>query len=156
MFRRRLLMFSLLLVSGFLFFTERQAATGQLPEQLWSTNYQQALAEAHKTNKQVLLNFTGSDWCPYCIQMDREVLDRSEFKNFALRNLILVKLDYPRRKQLPPDEVAQNKALVEEYRIEGFPTFVLLDSSGKEIRRQVGYLEGGPSQFVKWASITEQ
>jgi thioredoxin-related protein len=66
---------------------------------LWQTNYKQALAQAAKENKQVLLDFTGSDWCPYCIQMDREVLGKSQFENFASKNLVLVKLDYPTKEK---------------------------------------------------------
>ncbi len=118
---------------------------------IWQIDYKQALAEAAKENKRVLLNFTGSDWCPYCVQMDKEVLNQSDFKAFAADKLILVKLDFPRRKQLPPAEVEQNRKLQQEYAVEGFPTYVLLDPAGKEMRRQVGYLEGGPGEFIKWA-----
>jgi protein disulfide-isomerase len=117
---------------------------------IWQTDYKQALAQATKEKKQLLLNFTGSDWCPYCVQMDKEVLNQPDFKAFAAKKLILVKLDFPRRKQLAPVEAAQNDKLQQEFRIEGFPTFVLLDSAGNEVRRQVGYLEGGPREFIKW------
>jgi thioredoxin-related protein len=117
---------------------------------LWQTNYKQALAQAAKENKQVLLDFTGSDWCPYCIQMDREVLSKSQFENFASKNLVLVKLDYPRRKKLPPSEMQQNDQLQQQYSIEGYPTYVLLDSRGKEVKRVIGYVDGGPSAFIKW------
>ena len=118
---------------------------------IWQTDYKQALAQAAKEKKQVLLDFTGSDWCPYCVQMDKEVLNQPDFKTFAANKLILVKLDFPRKKQLPPVEAEQNQKLQEEYAIEGFPTYVLLDSAGKEVRREVGYLEGGPKEFIKWA-----
>ena len=117
---------------------------------LWQTNYKQALAQAAKENKQVLLDFTGSDWCPYCIQMDREVLSKSQFENFASKNLVLVKLDYPRRKKLPPSEMQQNDQLQQQYSIEGYPTYVLLDSRGKEVKRVIGYVDGGPGAFIKW------
>jgi thioredoxin-related protein len=117
---------------------------------LWQTNYKQALAQAAKENKQVLLDFTGSDWCPYCVQMDREVLSKSQFENFASKNLVLVKLDYPRKKKLPASETQQNDQLQQQYSIEGYPTYVLLDPRGKEIKRVVGYVDGGPSAFIKW------
>jgi protein disulfide-isomerase len=117
---------------------------------IWQTDYKQALALATQERKQVLLNFTGSDWCPYCVQMDKEVLNQPDFKSFAANKLILVKLDFPRRKQLPPAEAEQNQKLQQQYGIEGFPTFVLLDSAGKEVKRQVGYLDGGPREFIKW------
>ena len=127
-------------------FSLRAAANANL----WQTNYKQALAQAAKENKQVLLDFTGSDWCPPCIQMDREVLSKSQFENFASKNLVLVKLDYPRKKKLPPSETQQNDQLQQRYSIEGYPTYVLLDPRGKEIKRVVGYVDGGPSAFIKW------
>jgi thioredoxin-related protein len=82
--------------------------------------------------------------------MDREVLSKSQFENFASKNLVLVKLDYPRRKKLPPSEMQQNDQLQQQYSIEGYPTYVLLDSRGKEVKRVVGYVDGGPSAFIKW------
>jgi protein disulfide-isomerase len=117
----------------------------------WQTDYKQALAQAAKEHKQILLDFTGSDWCPFCIQMDREVLEKPEFMKYADQNLILVKLDFPRKKQLPTEEIAQNRALQKQYSIDGYPTYVLLNSAGKEVNRQEGALDGGPSAFIGWA-----
>jgi len=117
----------------------------------WLTNYEQALAQAAKEKKSVLIDFTGSDWCPYCIQMDKEVLDQPEFIEFAKNNLVLLKLDFPRRKKLPPQEKEQNHKLGEQFEVEGYPTYILVDPTGKELKRQVGYLEGGPKTFIKWA-----
>jgi protein disulfide-isomerase len=65
----------------------------------------------------------------------------------------LVKLDFPRRKQLPPAESEQNHKLGQQFAIEGYPTYILVDPTGKEVRRQVGYLEGGPKKFIKWARV---
>ena len=132
---------------------EASAASAGKNYAIWQTDYAQALALAAKEKKQVLLNFTGSDWCPYCVQMDKEVLNQPDFNTFAANKLILVKLDFPRKKQIP--EAEQNRKLQQEYAIEGFPTYVLLDPAGKEMRRQVGYLEGGPSEFIKWAKTGE-
>jgi protein disulfide-isomerase len=132
--------------------TDRENAAGAgKGSGIWQTDYQQALAQAAIEKKRVLLDFTGSDWCPYCIQMDKEVLTQPDFRAFAARKLILVKLDFPRKKQMPPAEAEQNQKLQQEFSIEGFPTYVLLDPAGTEMRRQVGYLEGGPKEFIKWA-----
>jgi protein disulfide-isomerase len=117
----------------------------------WKTDYKQALVDAAKQHKEVLLDFTGSDWCPYCIQMDKEVLEKPEFQKYASEKLVLVKLDFPRKKQPPLPVLSQNRALQKQYSIQGYPTYILLDSSGKEINRQEGYLEGGPAAFVTWA-----
>ncbi|HXL25191.1 MAG TPA: thioredoxin family protein, partial [Chthoniobacterales bacterium] len=94
-----------------------------------------------------------SDWCPYCIQMDKEVFAKPVFSTFAGQKLILVKLDFPRKANQSAAEKSQNQELAKKYSIEGFPTYVLLDPSGKEIRRQVGYLEGGPQAFISWAQV---
>ena len=118
---------------------------------IWQTDYKQALVQAAKEKKRLLLDFTGSDWCPYCVQMEKEVLTQPDFKVYAAHKLILVKLDFPRKKQMPPAESEQNQKLQQEFAIEGFPTYVLLDPAGTEMRRQVGYLEGGPKEFIKWA-----
>ena len=118
---------------------------------LWLTNYQQALAQAAKEKKRVLIDFTGSDWCPPCSQMEKEVLSQPEFIAFAKNNLVLLKLDFPRRKKLSPEEKEQNHKLGQQFAIEGFPTYVLVDPTGKELKRQSGYLEGGPKKFIEWA-----
>ena len=127
------------------------ARAAQQSETLWLTNYQQALAQAAKEKKSVLIDFTGSDWCPPCIQMEKEVLSQSEFIAFAKNNLVLLKLDFPRRKKLSPEEKEQNHELGQQFPIEGFPTYVLVDPTGKELKRQSGYLEGGPKKFIEWA-----
>jgi protein disulfide-isomerase len=63
----------------------------------------------------------------------------------------LLKLDFPRRKELSPEEKEQNHKLGQQFAIEGFPTYVLVDPTGKELKRQIGYLEGGPKKFIEWA-----
>jgi protein disulfide-isomerase len=119
----------------------------------WQTDFAAAKSAATQQNKYILLDFTGSDWCPYCIQMGKEVFAKPAFSSFAGQKLILVKLDFPRRASQSPAEKSQNQQLAKQYSIEGFPTYVLLDPSGKEIRRQVGYLEGGPEAFISWAQV---
>src|SRR5215469_2909565 len=90
-------------------------------EVLWKTSLAQAMPEASQQNKQVLLYFSGSDWCVPCVKMEQEVLSQKQFAEFASRNLILVKLDFPRRKQLSPAEKAQNEQLAKKYAIQRFP-----------------------------------
>jgi protein disulfide-isomerase len=116
----------------------------------WQTDYAAAKTAATQQNKYILLDFTGSDWCPYCIKMDKEVFEKPAFSTFAGEKLILVKLDFPRKVSQSPAERSQNQELAKKYGIEGFPTYVLLDPTGKEVRRQVGYLEGGPEAFISW------
>jgi len=120
---------------------------------VWQTDYASAKTTATQQNKYILLDFTGSDWCPYCIQMDKEVFAKPVFSTFAGQKLILVKLDFPRKANQSAAEKSQNQELAKKYSIEGFPTYVLLDPAGKEVRRQVGYLEGGPEAFISWAQV---
>jgi thioredoxin-related protein len=94
----------------------------------WQSNYKAALEQAAKENKPVLLDFTGSTWCPPCKMMKKEIFSTSDFLDFAKQNL----------------------SLAEKYQIEGFPTAILLDPKGKELARNVGYLPGGPKAFIDW------
>jgi protein disulfide-isomerase len=114
----------------------------------WSTDVPQAVAKAKAEDKLVLLDFTGSDWCGWCIKFKNEALDTKEFQDYAGKDLVLVELDYPHKKEQSAELKAANKALAEKYNITGFPTFVVLNKEGKEIGRQVGYETGGPQAFI--------
>jgi thioredoxin-related protein len=114
----------------------------------WLTDYKKAQQEAKTNNKLLMLNFTGSDWCGYCIQLDRAILSKPQFKDFASKNLVLVEVDFPRRKAQSPDTRKQNAELAQQYQIEGFPTIVVLDGEGKSVWRFDGYFTGGPAAFI--------
>ena len=117
-------------------------------ESPWSTDYKKAQEEAKTSHKLVLLNFTGSDWCGYCIQLDRAILSQPQFKDYATKNLVLVELDFPRRKAQPAETRKQNQELAERYQIEGFPTLVVLNGDGKTVWRYEGYYAGGVAAFL--------
>jgi protein disulfide-isomerase len=93
------------------------------------------------------MDFTGSDWCGWCIMLDKEVFSKPEFKEYASKNLVLLELDFPRRKQMPAETAAQNERLLMKYGIQGFPTVVVFDSSGKPLGA-LGYQAGGPQAFI--------
>ena len=116
----------------------------------WKTDYTAALAEAAKENKMVLLDFTGSDWCGWCIKLQKDTFSKPEFKKFAQESLVLVELDFPRGKTQSDELKRQNEELAEKFGVQGFPTLVLLDHQGKEATRNVGYLQGGPEVFIQW------
>jgi thioredoxin-related protein len=113
----------------------------------WLTSFDQAQKEAQTKNKLLLMDFTGSDWCGWCIMLDKEVFSKPEFKEYASKNLVLLELDFPRRKQMPPEISAQNERLMMKYGIQGFPTVVVFDSSGKPLGA-LGYQAGGPQAFI--------
>ncbi|MDX1680668.1 MAG: thioredoxin family protein [Akkermansiaceae bacterium] len=105
------------------------------PHEGWTTDYEAALKQAKEEDKSILLEFTGSDWCPPCKLMRKEVFGKKEFVEAAKKDYILVELDFPRSDK----ELAEkNQPLAEEFEIRGFPTVVLLDSEGKEFSRTVG------------------
>lgn len=114
----------------------------------WLTDLPKAQAKAKAENKMVLMDFTGSAWCGWCIKFDKEVLSTPEFKDYAATNLLLVALDFPRKKPQQADLKKANEALSQKYAVDGFPTFVVLNKDGKEIGRQVGYALGGPKAFI--------
>ena len=98
----------------------------------WSTDVDAAIAQAKKENKAVLVEFTGSDWCPPCIMMRKNVFSKKEFVDAASKNYVLVEVDVPNGdKELK----ARNMIVAEKYKIEGFPTVILLNGEGKEFSR---------------------
>lgn len=122
----------------------------------WGTDYKAALAEAKKENKPILMDFTGSDWCMWCIKLSKDTFSKPAFKDFASKNLVLLELDFPNATKQSDEVKKQNEKLQAKYNVEGFPTLVLLNSEGKEIARNVGYLEGGPDAFIKWVQDAEK
>jgi thioredoxin-related protein len=113
----------------------------------WLTNLDEAKKEAQAKNRLLLMDFTGSDWCGWCIMLDKEVFSKSEFKEYASKNLVLLELDFPRMKKMPPEITAQNEQLAVKYGIQGFPTVVVFDSTGKPLGA-LGYQAGGPQVFI--------
>jgi len=114
----------------------------------WETDYPAALARAKAEKKHVLVDFTGSDWCGWCIRLKKEVFDEKAFQNYAKENLVLVELDFPQTKKLSKKLTEQNDKLQQEFQVQGFPTILILNSKGKEAAR-TGYKEGGADAYVK-------
>ncbi|MCC7519704.1 MAG: thioredoxin family protein [Verrucomicrobiae bacterium] len=123
------------------------AALPLLAAEGWLTDHAKALEKAKTENKPLVMDFTGSDWCGWCIKLDKEVFGKPEFKSYAAKNLVLLKLDFPRRRTLPAAEKEQNEALAGKYGIRGFPTIVVLDPQGETLG-QLGYQPGGPKPWI--------
>ena len=113
----------------------------------WLTDLPKAQAKAKEEKKMVLLDFTGSDWCGWCIKLHKEVFSQSEFAEYAGKNLVLVEVDFPRGKKQSAELKKANSALQRKYRIEGYPTIIVLDGDGKKIG-ELGYMKGGPTAFI--------
>ena len=114
----------------------------------WMTDFAAAKEKAAKENKSLLVDFTGSDWCPPCISLKKEVLSKEEFIKEAQKNFVLVSLDFPKRSKLSPELTKQNTDLAKKYDIQGFPTILYMSAKGK-VFKQSGYQPGGVDSYLK-------
>lgn len=121
--------------------------TATAAELNWLTDAAKAQTQAKTESKLVLLDFTGSDWCGWCIKLNKEVFSTPEFAEYAKKNLVLVEVDFPRKKALSDAQKKANQALQDKYKIEGYPTLILLDGNGRKAG-ELGYLPGGPKAFI--------
>ena len=114
----------------------------------WGTDLPKAFAQAKSEKKMVFMDFTGSDWCPGCILFHNEVALSPQFAAYAKANLVLVEVDFPNKKPQSDALKAANVDLQKKYKVEGFPTLLLLNADGKELDRQLGYDPGGTDAFI--------
>ena len=119
-------------------------------ESAWVTNYEAALKQAKKEKKLILADFTGSDWCGWCIRLKEEVFSKEEFTEWAKDRFVLLELDFPRKKQLPDELKKQNAELAKEHSIRGYPTILFLNARGKKVGKS-GYVKGGPTAWIEAA-----
>lgn len=108
----------LLLVSQ-LSFSQAPAPSENL---VWYTSLQQVHELSQQTKKPIFAFFTGSDWCGWCKKLQRDVFSKPEFVAWASKNVILLELDFPRMKQLPPDLAQQNSSMQQALHVSGYPT----------------------------------
>lgn len=118
-------------------------------ELTWLTDPAAAQEQAAKENKTVLVNFTGSDWCGFCIKLKKEVFNTKDFESFANQNLVLVEIDFPRKGNQTDEQKAANKALAKKYDVRGYPTILVLNKDGKKLGDIVGYGGGGPAAYIE-------
>ena|ERR1700761_6186035 len=126
-----------------------------LPQVTWLGDFHDAEAEATKTHKLILINFSGSDWCGPCIRERKEILETNTFENFASAHLVLVRADFPRQKknQLSKEQTKKNEALADKYNADGkFPFTLLVDDKGKVLKQWDGFPDVSPEKFVEQIS----
>ncbi|MBT8382892.1 MAG: thioredoxin family protein [Ignavibacteriaceae bacterium] len=130
-----------------LFFTA--CNNGQTPDNSlnWQSNLENAIAQAKEEDKAVLVNFTGSDWCKWCIKLNDEVFSQDEFEKYADENLVLVRLDFPRSVPQTQETKLYNNSLAQQYGVRGFPTILVFNSTG-ELVAKTGYQQGGADNYV--------
>jgi len=115
----------------------------------WVADFDVAVKQAREEGKDLLIDFTGSDWCSWCIKLHDEVFSHEEFMSYATANYVLVALDYPRsdeaKARVPnPD---RNRELASQYKVNGFPTVLLMTPDG-DVFGRTGYQPGGPEAYV--------
>lgn len=123
--------------------------------------YDALLVRAHDENKSVLLLFEGSNWCHFCIQLNKEVFSQDAFKEYAAKKLLVVKVDFPAEdentpveEKQPQDVINENYLLASKYNLNGVPALVLLNPNGNMYRFNSGYFSGGAQGFINWAEGT--
>lgn len=130
----------------------------QAQELTWHTDVNKASEISMKTKKPLMLFFTGSDWCGWCIRLQKEVFKTPEFVKWANENVTLVELDFPRRTQLSPELTQQNNNFQQMFGIRGYPTVWLVTpalADGKIAFNRLGstgYVAGGPQAWLDGAN----
>ena len=138
-------------IIGFLLIVFSFSASAQ---EIWHTDLDKAAAISTKTKKPLLLFFTGSDWCGWCIRLQKEVLHTPEFDAWAKENVVLLELDFPRRTKLDPKLAEQNMQLQQAFKVRGYPTVWIVDlvAGANKVNfsalGSTGYVAGGPTAWL--------
>ena len=130
-----------MLISSFLF----------IHAQDWQTDFEEAKALATEKDRNIILVFSGSDWCAPCIKLETEIWSSEEFKNYSADHFILIKADFPRKRanKLTAQQQEKNNQLAEKYNTQGyFPFVVVLDKNGK-VLGTTGYEKKEPADYIK-------
>lgn len=130
----------IVLILGLFLFASCNTTKNKI-EHGWLTNLEEGIDIAKKEKKTVFTLVTGSDWCPPCKKLHHDVFESEDFKAFAKDNLILVELDFPKKpaNKLSPEQTKYNQGLKRKFQVRGFPTVIMLNNDGKELKRWVGY-----------------
>ena len=147
-----------LVLGSFIAQAQEAKETDKSKELIWQTDIYKAIKTSNKEKKPMLLFFTGSDWCGWCIRLQKEVLKTPEFTAWAKKNVILVELDFPRNNTQSDAIKAQNNTLQKVFGIQGFPTIYFTTAKFNDKKEpaftgigSTGYVAGGPSAWLATA-----
>ena len=126
--------------------------------QEWNYNFEEAKKLAAEQNKNIVIVFSGSDWCAPCIKLDKNIWQSDAFKKEAVEDWIIVKADFPRKKanELSKEQTEHNRKLAEKFNLEGsFPLVVVLDKNGKVLGK-MGFKNVSPEEYIKMIHALEK
>lgn len=133
--------------------------TVQAQDLVWHTKIDEAMKISKKSKKPMMLFFTGSDWCGWCIRLQKEVFKTPEFTKWANDNVVLVELDFPRRTPQQPEIQQQNMQLQQTFQVRGYPTVWFVNATTNKQKQvnfeqlgSTGYVAGGPTAWIDGAS----
>ena len=124
----------------------------------WQTDFEEAKKIATEQDKNIIIVFSGSDWCAPCIKLDKNIWQSEAFKKEATEEWVLVKANFPRKKanELSKEQTEHNRKLAEKYNIEGsFPLVVILDKNGKVLGK-MGFKNVSPEEYIKMIHAFEK
>lgn len=113
---------------------------------VWEKNYEDAVKEAREKKLPLFLFFSGTDWCPWCVKLEKNILEKPEFYQGIIDKYIFCLIDFPMKKSVDDQKLAFNKTLMKDYEVIGFPTIVIADVD-KGLITQVGYLAISPEEY---------
>jgi thioredoxin-related protein len=123
------------------------AVSAGIASDKWETDFKEASETAKASNRYMLLDFTGSDWCGWCMKLDEEVFGKKEFRKYADSDLVLVQLDFPRGRKLKASLKEQNEELAKKFGVRGYPTIIVLAPDGSLVGK-TGYQDGGAEKYI--------
>jgi protein disulfide-isomerase len=118
----------------------------------WFTNLDDAQKIAQEKNIPIFIHFTGSDWCGWCWKLEEEVYSKPVFQDYVSENMVMVKIDFPKKIKLPEDVVIYNRKLATKFGVQGFPTVQLLNPDGTPIAK-TGYQDGGAEKYIEHLKV---
>jgi len=124
-------------------------------DSIWLTDFELAKQQSEKKHLPILVNFTGSDWCPYCKKLENEVFSKPEFLNYVKENFVILKIDFPQNHKLAGKILKIHKKLAEKYKVKEFPAVVFLDKNGEFILK-TGYRDGGVQSYISFLKIVKK
>lgn len=151
---KKVLILTTFILCSFALQAQGLSESGKSKQLTWETDINKAISISNKTKKPMLLFFTGSDWCGWCIRLQKEVLLTPDFIIWAQKNVVLVELDYPRRTPQSDEIRNQNAGMQQAFSIQGFPTVWFATANIKEGKPNftglgsTGYVPGGPKAWL--------